>query len=345
MRLPNWVGDVVMATPALKCLRLNFPKARIDLTGIPYVHKIVEGTPWFDAIIDYSPKHEHKGIGGHLRYLRVLRKNRYDLALVFPNSFSSALLAFFSGAKRRVGYSRDGRGFLLTDAVPLPTEGGEFVPQPMVKYYLRLCEEIGASAGSMKTELFVDAASEQRAESLFAKYRAERGGPVVAVNPGAAYGSSKLWDPAYFAQVCDALTENENCDVLLLGGPNEKTIAREIVRAAQTKPANLAEENVPLDLLKSIIKRCDLLITVDSGPRHFAVAFDKPVVVLMGPTDPRYTNCNLEKTHILRVSDLDCIPCHIKQCPTNHECMTRITPDMVIRAAVELLKKHPNKNQ
>lgn len=334
-----------MATPALRCLRLNFPKAQIDLTLIPYVRKILEGAPWFDAIIEYSPKGEHKGIVGHRRYLRGLRKNEYDLILVFPNSFISALLAYLSGAKLRVGYNREGRRILLTNALPRPAESGRFAPQPMVDYYLKLCEEVGATAGSKKTELFVDHASEKRAEELFAKYEIGRRRPVIAINPGAAYGSSKLWAPENFSEVCDTLLEHADCDVVLLGGPNEQNTVCEIVHAARVKPTNLAEENVPLDLLKSVIKRCDLLITVDSGPRHIAVAFDKPVVVLMGPTDPRYTNCNLEKSAILRVSDLDCAPCHIKKCPTDHECMTRITPDMVIRAASELLRKYVRASQ
>lgn len=327
-----------MATPALRCLRDNFPDARIDLTLVPYVRKIVVEAPWYDAIHEYSP--ERGGLTGRLDYLRLLRQNRYDLAVVLPNSFSSALLAFLSGAKRRIGYDRQGRGFLLTDPIPPPMENGKFVPQSMVEYYLRLCEALGAAPTSRKTELFVDADSERRAEELFGKYGVGKGRPIVAINPGAAYGSSKLWDCSRFAQVADDLADREDCHVVLLGGPGEKEIAREIAGAARSKPKNLAEENVPLDLLKSVIKRCDLLITVDSGPRHFAVAFDKPVVVIMGPTDPRYTNSNLEKTIVLRITDLDCVPCHIKECPTHHECMTRITPDMVLHAAAELLRKH-----
>lgn len=307
---------------------------------VPYVRKIVEEAPWFDGIVEYSPEQIHRGFGGHLAHIRQLRKNRYDLAVILPNSFSSALLAFLSGAKRRIGYDRQGRGFLLTKRVPAPTENGKFVPQPMVEYYLRLCEELGARTISKDTELFVDAESERRADELFRKHAIRPGKPVVAINPGAAYGSSKLWDTGRFAQVADELAEREECDVILLGGPGEKNIAAEIAGAARSKPANLADEDIGLDLLKSVIKRCDLLITVDSGPRHFAVAFDKPVVVLMGPTDPRYTNCNLEKTVVLRVDDLDCVPCHIKECPTEHECMTRITPDMVFRAATDLLQKH-----
>ncbi len=327
-----------MATPALRCLRDNFPDARIDLTLVPYVRKIIEEAPWHDGIYEYSP--QGGGLTERLGYLQLLRQNRYDLAVVLPNSFSSALLAFLSGAKRRIGYGRQWRGFLLTDPIPPPTENGKFAPQPMVEYYLRLCEELGATPTSRKTELFVDEDSERRAEGLFGKYGIGKDRPIVAINPGAAYGSSKLWECSRFAQVADGLADREGCRVVILGGPGEKEIAREIAGAARSKPINFAEEDVPLDLLKSVIKRCDLLITVDSGPRHFAVAFDKPVVVLMGPTDPRYTDSNLEKTIVLRITDLDCVPCHIKECPTHHECMTRITPEMVSHAATELLGRH-----
>lgn len=329
-----------MATPALRCLRTHFSRAHIDLTMVPYVRKIVEGAPWFDGIIEYCRDRAHRGVSGHRAYIRQLRRNRYDLAVILPNSLSSAVLAYLSGAKRRIGYARQGRGFLLTHRVQPPTESGKFAPTPMVEYYLRLGEELGAGPCSKKPELFVDADSERRADELFRKHAISPGRPVVAVNPGAAYGSSKLWDTGRFARVADELAGREECQVVLLGGPSEKEIVAEIAGAARCSPADFAEENVGLDLLKSIIKRCDLLIAVDSGPRHFAVAFDKPVVVLMGPTDPRYTDCNLEKTVVLRVDDLDCVPCHMKECPTEHECMTRITPDMVFRAATDLLQKH-----
>ncbi len=329
-----------MATPTLRRLRHGFPDARIDLTLVPYVRKIVEGAPWFDEIIEYSPNAEHKGFFGRVRYLRALRNNNYDLVVVLPNSFSSAMLAFFSGARRRIGYNRQGRGLFLTDRIAPPHENGKRVPQPMVKYYLKLCEKLGTEADSMRTQLFVDAESEVRADALFDRHRLGRGRPVIAISPGAAYGSSKLWIPKRFAQVGDRLVRDRGCDVAILGGPNEKEIARDIAAAARSNLINLAEEDLALDLLKSIIRRCDLLITVDSGPRHFAVAFDKPVVVLMGPNDPRYTNSNLEKTIVLRAADLDCISCHKKKCPTDHECMTRITTDMVLEAAGKLLDKH-----
>lgn len=329
-----------MATPALRSLRDSFPAAQIDLTLVPYVRKIVEHAPWFDRIIDYSPESDHKGLFGHLRYLSALRKNHYDLIVVLPNSFSSAMMAFLTGATNRIGYDRQGRGFLLTHKVAPPAENDTFIPQPMVEYYLRLCDELGADIESKKTELFVDAESERRADELFERYGVGRGRAIVAINPGAAYGSSKLWEAGRFARVGDRLVKHDRCDVVLLGGPAEKEIARDIASVAQSNLINLAEEDVPLDLLKSVIKRCDLLITVDSGPRHFAVAFDKPVVVLMGPTDPRYTNSNLDKTIVLRIDDLECISCHHKECPTNHECMKSITPEMVLEAARALLQKN-----
>jgi heptosyltransferase-2 len=340
VRLPNWVGDAVMATPVLRCLRLNYPRARIDVTCLPYVREVVEGASWFDNVIELPRRRKGISLRGQYRYLEQLRRNQYDLALVLPNSFSSALFAFLSGAARRVGYDRQGRGLLLTDAVPAPREKGKFIPQPMADYYLGLCEKAGAVIGSKKTELFVDRESERRVEEVFARHKLGRKHTVVALAPGAAFGSSKLWNPNYFAQVADALAEQAGCDVLIVGGPNERFIAREIAAAARSKPANLVEEQMSLSLLKSIAKRCDLFITVDSGPRHFAVAFGKPVVVLMGATDPRYTNCNLEKTTLVTAQGIDCAPCQRKRCPTDHRCMTNINPAMVLDASIDLLRKH-----
>jgi heptosyltransferase-2 len=345
IRMPNWVGDAVMATPALRCLRLNFPRARIDVTLLPYVRAVVEGAPWIDSIIEIPRRRDGASMGAMREYVNQLRRNQYDLAMVLPNSVSSAVIAYLSGAKRRVGYDRQGRGFLLTDAVPAPREKGRFTPQPMVDYYLKLCEAAGAVAGSPKTEMFVDAQSERDADELFQKHEFGRGRAIVALAPGAAFGSSKLWNPKNFAKVADALAEENNCDIVIVGGPGERSIAKEIVATAHGKFANLVEENMNLSLLKSVSKRCDLFITVDSGPRHFAVAFDRPVVVLMGATNPRYTNCNLGKTIIVSATGIDCAPCQKKRCPTDHRCMTGITPDMVLSATCDLLKKYPPMNR
>ena len=340
VRLPNWVGDAVMATPVLRCLRLNFPQARIDVTLLPYVRQIIAGAPWIDNIIELPRRREGASVRGIQEYINQLRRNQYDLAVVLPNSFSSAVLAYFSGARRRIGYDRQGRGFLLTEPVAPPREKGKFVPQPMVDYYLQLCEAIGAVAGSPRTEMFVEPDAEQRAQELFNQYGIGQGKAVVALAPGAAFGSSKLWNPQNFAHVADMLAERKHCDVLVVGGPKEASIAREITAASHVQLTNLADEMMNLSLLKSVAKRCDLFITVDSGPRHFAVAFDKPVVVLMGATDPRYTNCNLEKTDIVTAEGIDCAPCQRKSCPTDHRCMTAITPEMVYAAAVNLLEQH-----
>ncbi|RJP17888.1 MAG: lipopolysaccharide heptosyltransferase II [Candidatus Abyssobacteria bacterium SURF_5] len=341
VRLPNWVGDVVMATPTLRCLRLNFPKARIDVTLLPYVRDVIKGAPWIDEIIEIPRRRDGATVGAMREYVNRLRRNQYDLALVLPNSVSSAVLAYLSGAKQRIGYDRQGRGFLLTDPVPPPRVKGKFVPQPMVDYYLKLCEATGAVVGSTTTEMFVDAESERRVEELFSTYRIGQKGGIVALAPGAAFGSSKLWDPKKFGRLADLLAERKNCDVLIVGGPNERPIAREIVAASRIKPVNLVEENLNLNLLKSIVKRCDLFVTVDSGPRHFAVAFDKPVVVLVGAIDPAYTNCNLQKTLIVKAENVDCAPCQKKRCPTDHRCMTEISSEMVFDAASRLLESYP----
>jgi heptosyltransferase-2 len=339
IRLPNWVGDVVMAAPLLRAVRARFPAAKVTIVCRPYVRKIIEGAPWFDGIIDDD-------IRGPLRAMRTgfrLRKEKFDLALILPNSFETALAMKVAGIPKRIGYPLNNRGWLLTDSLPYEKEPGKRrMPEPMVDYYLRFADHIGIedSADNRKIELPVAAESESRAAAFWKKHGLENRKPVIGINPGAAYGSSKLWTPANWAAVSDSLAKSDGAKCVYYCGPGEADIAREVTGLCKNAPVSTADEIVPLDDLKSHVRRLDLLITTDSGPRHYAVAFDVPVVVLMGPTDSRYTDAHLEKTIILQPGNLDCCPCHLKRCPLPENlCMTRTTPDDVLAAARKLLSE------
>ncbi|MCX5899879.1 MAG: glycosyltransferase family 9 protein, partial [Proteobacteria bacterium] len=144
---------------------------------------------------------------------------------------------------------------------------------------------------------------------------------------------------AYFARMCDRMIQQYGAKIIVLPGPGELPIARRIIGHMQEKPVDMGDTIVPLDVLMAIISRCGLLITNDTGPRHFGVAFDKPVVVIMGSTDSRHTDCNLEKTSILQ-EQVDCGPCHLRVCPADHRCMTLITPEKVLAAAGEMIEKY-----
>lgn len=337
---PNWVGDVVMATPAFRALRASFPEAEITLLLRPYVRKILEGADWFDRVVDFDRR--TSGLAQGLKLFRRLGGKSFDLAVVFPNSFSTALLAYLSGAKRRVGYSKDGRAFLLTRAMPRPGEGpseeGRFRPVYMVDYYLDLVEAAGAKPHGRALELFVPPETEAKTERLFGELGIDGNEPLIGLNPGAAFGASKCWPPERFAEAGDRLSERFGARCLVLAGPGEEAVQAAIAGAMRTRPLAPPASRVGLDVLKGLVKRLALLVTNDTGPRHFAHAFSVPAVVLMGPTDPRYTQCDSERARVLR-ADVDCGPCHRKTCPTDHRCMTALTAGQVVEAAEALLER------
>jgi len=327
-----------MATPALKAIRMGFPCSHVAWLVKPYVKKAIDTLPYCDEILEYDGRDRFWGVNGLFSWSIHLRRGRFDLAVVLPNSFSSALMVFLAGIGRRVGYSREGRGLMLTDPLIPIHDGSAIVPVPMVEYYLRIADSLRCPRVTITPELSVSPVARQTGEDILKRIGVDENRMTIAMVPGAAYGSSKCWKPEYFAQVADHLIEKYTCNVLIVPGPEEIDIAREIAARMQNKPCVLADPIVPLDILMAVIQCSSLVITNDTGPRHFAVAFNKPVVVIMGPTDPRYTNLNLEKTIVLR-ENLDCSPCHLKVCPRDHCCMTAITPDRVIEASESFLNE------
>ena len=339
IRSPNWVGDVVMATPALRCIRENFPGAKITIALKSYVQKLMEGAPWFDEILVLDSNNQYSKSTHIFSLVKHIRFRKYDLGFLFPNSFSSALVFWLGGVKRRVGYKRDARSWLLTDGVDRLYENGRFRPTYMGDYYLRLCTEMGCEVHSKELELFINEESQRRVDEIFKDCNLN-GRPLILLNPGAAYGSSKCWTAEGFARTADLIHQQLDCTIAIVCAPHEIPLARDIEQAGKSRLINLANQVVSLDVLKALIKRCALLITVDSGPRHIAVAFKRPVVTLMGPNDPRYTESPAEIGQVIR-ADVDCLACHHKVCPKDHRCMTQIKPEKVAEISLGLLNSAP----
>ncbi|MEE4262928.1 MAG: lipopolysaccharide heptosyltransferase II [Desulfobacteraceae bacterium] len=299
---PNWVGDVVMATPVFKCLRQNYPDARVIGLIRGYARGVVEDAPWFDQLIEMNDKSWR----GFVHLVNQIRRLQAQLAVVLPHTFRSALLARLGGARRRYGYRRNGRSALLTDG-PLPLrDGGQIRPVPMVEYYLEICRRLELTIDpETRPRLFISSSLQARGDRLLGRYGIEPDDMVIGLNPGAQYGASKCWPPEHFARLAELLKQRWDCRLLLFIGPGEASIGHKIVQLSNATIINTGPDNVDLALLKPLIQRCRLLVTNDTGPRHYAVAFDVPVVVIMGPTDPRYTHANLEKTRVMR-QELDC---------------------------------------
>ena len=328
VRCPNWVGDVVMATPILECLRLNFPDIVLTACIRPYARGIIEDNPWLDHIVDC----DDKSFGGLRKIRRELRPLRPDAGLLLTNTTHSLLTFKFAGIKRNFGYRRNLRKYFLSAGPQPQMRDGKVVPMPMQDYYLQLCRFLGLQLpANPKPALFVS--DKVRLEGLrrLSNYGISPEEPVIGLNPGASFGSSKCWPTESFARLAEMLQEKYHCKLLLLAGPGEADIAHRIVSASKARIINTAKDHIDLALLKPLIKRCNLLITNDTGPRHYAVAFDIPHIVLMGPTNPLYTASNLELASVLR-RDLPCMPCHKKVCPLGHHaCMTEITPEIVMQ--------------
>jgi heptosyltransferase-2 len=337
--LPNWVGDVVMATPAVHALRERYPDARFLGVLKPYVRAVLGGCPWFDGLID----HDARGPRAHgtLAVARRLRRERIDLAVVFPNTFRSALAAWLGGCRRRIGYRRYGRGPLLTDALdPVRDGNGRLTPSPVIDAYNWLAVRAGA-VPTRRMQLFTTFADEAAAEDVWLRFGLDTAREVVGLNPGAAFGSAKHWSAESFATVARRFARERGSGVLVLCGPAERELARQIVKLSDCETVHsLADAPLSLGLTKACVRRCDLLVTTDSGPRHFAAAFDTPVVTLFGPTHIAWTETYFARAVHLQ-KRVDCGPCQKRVCPLDHRCMTLLTPDEVYAAGRQLLIRFP----
>lgn len=333
--VPNWVGDAVMATPALAALKEHFPASKVTAVARPYVLPVLEGLDFIDEVMGLEGLKPGASVLGLFREARSLRPRRFDLAVLFTNSFRTALFALLAGAGRRVGYVREGRGLLLTEGIKPAKSGGRFEPRPMIDYYLDLVGSLGAPTGQRRMRLAVTPADSAAAEKVFADCRVDTSKPRAVLNPGAAFGSAKCWPAENFAAVADALAAR-GFEVLVVTGPKEKTIGEAIAAAAEVSLRPTWRANVPLGALKGIISEAAVLVTNDSGPRHFAAALDVPVVTLVGPTDPRWSETGFDREIVLR-REVDCGPCMLRVCPRDHRCMTLITGEDVTKAVAEVL--------
>ena len=368
--LPNWLGDVAMATPALRAMRRHFGgDARIVGILRPYLADVLAGTGWLDEQWLFDPRSKDRSrrawaIG------RRMRAERFDMAVLMTNSFRTAWLAWLGGAEQRIGYVRYGRGPLLTgklyprrtgraadkgdgggcrgkvaqdrcrfaDNLLRPLLSRQIAPMPMVETYLELARAIGCGAESPRLELATVEADERSADGVFERLGLRSDGRVIALNSSGAYGGSKLWPVEYFAELARRIVAELDRDVLVFCGPKERDIARRIVElSASGRVCSMADQPMDLGTAKACLHRCRLMVSTDSGPRHVAAAFGLPLVTMFGPMLPVWSE-NPTQRAVNLVLDLDCIGWHQRVCPLgHHRCMRDLTVDTVFAAMASLL--------
>ncbi len=333
------MGDAILCTPALRAIRRHFKSARISFFAGPAVREVLSPSSFNDTWLEQKSNNPFV-------IAKMFRERELMRAVLFKNSFASALAVFLGKIPSRVGYAREGRSLLLTDKLyPPKLRSGKFKPISMMDYYLAIASWLGADTADRNLELSIDPQAEQQVRAKLPEVFSSEG-PVVVFVPGGAFGPSKRWPSDRFAQTADWLTENYNATVVVsvVSNPAEKQIAEEICGLSKQKLINLTEKPVTLGELKALFSRADLVISNDTGPRHIAIALRRKIITLFGPNDPAWTDTGYEN-EIQIVGDAPCAPCARPVCKeTEHLCMQAISVEMVCDAAKRLLenaKTHP----
>ena len=328
----NWIGDAVMTIPAMRELRRLFPQSRITLLIKKPMDRLFANFSAVDHVTGFTVRRGVAGLLDRLNLARMLRKERYDLSLIFPNSFDSALIPFVSGIPERIGFDRDGRGLLLTLRVE-PRRKQDAGHQ--ARDYLSLVACIGPVQGPMDFHLEVEERARAWAAARLAPLKKEISGPLIGLNPGATYGPAKRWFPDRFADLSTRLCMEKQAGIVIVGGPEEAPLCNDVAGRIQGKVMDLSG-NTDLQQLAAVLSLCDLLVTNDSGPMHLASAVGVPVVAIFGSTEPGATS-PLGPHQIVK-KKCECSPCLERICERGDMlCMERVKVEDVFQAVDRIL--------
>lgn len=333
VRVPNWVGDAVIAVPALRELRRVLPEAHLTLVSRPGAADVFIDADFVDEVLVY----DRAGLLTAWDQVREWRRRKFDLALLFQNAFEAAAIAFLSRVPTRMGYGTDRRGALLTHPLPSPAWKDE---RHESFYYMHVVGELervlyGTSSienTEPRFELRVSDDRKRKAFEFLHEHGARISAPLTVLCPGSINSRAKRWPAERYAELADRLAES-GADVVLIGSPGELDVSQEVCKHAQSQPIVLTGKTTVAEAT-AIIDIADVLITNDTGPAHIGAALHTPTLVIFGPTNPLTTYPLSSSAEIIRRAP-DCAPCMLRDCPIDHRCMTAITPaDVFERASV-----------
>jgi heptosyltransferase-2 len=326
VRATNWLGDAVMSLPAIRAVRRVFPHAHLAVLARPWVADLYARERTIDRVIPYPAL---RGIGPRLDFASRLRTEGFDTAILLQNAFDAALITKLARIPERIGYNRDGRGLLLTRAIPVPEPGD--IPRHERFYYLELLRRAGMIERLPADDAIrldgIDASREAGQSHLAALGVHE---PVLGVSPGAAYGNAKRWLPERFAESAVRI----GMPVLVFGSEAERPLCEEVAHALP-RAHNLAGRTTLREFI-DLAAACSLFLTNDSGAMHVASALGVPTVTVFGATDDTTTGPTGPLARVVR-EHAECSPCLLRECPIDHRCMTRVTAARVADTALELL--------
>ncbi len=329
---PNWLGDAVMALPAIADVRSHFPGAHLRVAARPAVAPLFSLVPGIDGV---------DALGGNAaEESRVLKAGQFDAALLLPNSFRAAWLAKRAGIPERWGYRGDGRSWLLTRSARRP--GG---PVHQAEYYQHLTAALAMPRVAREPCLDVPADVRSSALELLRAHGHDGQAPLIVLAPGAAYGTAKQWIPGHAAALVTRLAAERDARCVRIGSKGDAATAAEI--ASELGPGAAARTidligRTTLPQLAGILSAAGVCISNDSGAMHLAAAVGTRLVAIFGPTNEKETAPFVRAGSMSEVltHDVWCRPCMLRECPIDHSCMTLITPDRVFTSAARMLDAH-----
>jgi heptosyltransferase-2 len=331
VRAPNWVGDLVMATPLLEAAVGEPRFERVTIVVRAHLAPLLAGGP---CAAHVRALERDRSEVEHYRALAP------DAVALLTNSLGAAWRAFRARIPLRAGAVLGGRGALLTHKVVPPTRGGRRAPVPTAHLLADVMGLLGVLPRDMHPRLHVSAETRRAARARLAELGLAAGARYVLCTPSAAFGAAKMWPARHHARALELLHERFGLSGVVTGAPGEEPVMLAVARACRSPVLELSALPRDLELLKALVAESALLVTSDSGPRWFAAAFDVPCVTVMGPNFPELTASSLERCEVVRVAGLECSPCLERVCPLgHHRCMEELAPEEVVAAAARLFER------
>ncbi len=327
---PSWVGDMVMSQSFYRCLKIEYPDARIDVLAPNWCKPILARMPEINQAIEMPIGHGELNLSGRWKIAQTLRTENYSHAFVLPNSAKSALIPWFAGIKKRTGWKGEMRYGLLNDLRPNKTDFEYMVERYAALAYDKSTMKAKVQLDSLpKPYLNVDAENQAR---CLAQHGFDTQKPIVGICPGAEFGPAKRWPEKYYAQVAEFLI-GQGKQVCLFGGPKDAESTAKIRDALPAKMQkncfDLAGKTALVDVI-DLLAACERVISNDSGLMHIAAAVGCELITIYGSTSPRYTPPLTDKAQIVHL-DLACRPCFKRECPLGHlQCLEDLLPEKII---------------
>lgn len=326
---PAWIGDMVMAGALFKFIKQRSPNVVIDVLASPSLKTLLSRMPFVDRVLESSLAHKRLDLGARFKLGRSLRSLHYDQAIVLPNSFKSALIPFWAKIPRRTGWRGEMRYGLLNDLRILDKKKYPLMVERFLMLGLPKDNDLSKDwpYPELKTN---DSNIKATLQALGIKFKRQ---PILALCPGAEYGSSKRWPAEYFAEIAKEKIIS-GWQVVILGGAADKNAAEIIQKSTSLGCIDLAGKT---DLAQAvdILLLADYVITNDSGLMHVAAALQRPLLAIYGSSSPNFTPPLGKAAKILSLN-LPCSPCFKRECPLGHlNCLRSITPKMILQNACD----------